>query len=259
MSAEERIGRRKLSDAVFERLEAMIGAGELPVGSTLPSERALMDRFGVGRPAIREALQALQGLGLIQINHGERARVRALTPDAVLRRIDLPARLLLSASPDNLQHLKQARLLLECGVVRAAAAVASSDDAGRLQDAIAAQRKRLAAIDEFIAHDIAFHVLIAEIAGNPILIAASRAMLGWLRQYRSELLHWSGKESVTIAEHTEIARAIADRDAAAAERAMTRHLERSDELYVHDAARRTAPVKRRQPAASPQAKSSPAR
>ena len=49
------IVRRKLSDEVFDRLKAMITGGELTPGDAMPSERDLMERFGVGRPAIREA------------------------------------------------------------------------------------------------------------------------------------------------------------------------------------------------------------
>src|SRR5687767_2162620 len=68
----EQIVRRKLSDEVFARLKAMITSGELQPGDEMPSERELMERFGVGRPAIREAMQALAGMGLVVISHGER-------------------------------------------------------------------------------------------------------------------------------------------------------------------------------------------
>jgi DNA-binding FadR family transcriptional regulator len=49
----EKITRRKLSDQVFDRLRAMILTGELAAGAVVPSERALMARFEVGRPAVR--------------------------------------------------------------------------------------------------------------------------------------------------------------------------------------------------------------
>ena len=55
----EKISRRKLSDQVLDRLRDMIRRGELKAGDVMPSERALMERFGVGRPAVREALQSL--------------------------------------------------------------------------------------------------------------------------------------------------------------------------------------------------------
>ena len=56
----ETIARRKLSHEVLDRLVAAIESGEYSPGSQLPSERELMTRWGVGRPAIREAMQALQ-------------------------------------------------------------------------------------------------------------------------------------------------------------------------------------------------------
>src|SRR5687767_14417961 len=61
----EQIVRRKLSDEVFDRLERMITSGELQPGDEMPSERVLMERFGVGRPAIREAMQSLANKGLV--------------------------------------------------------------------------------------------------------------------------------------------------------------------------------------------------
>src|SRR3978361_2579642 len=121
LPATEPIARRKLSDEVFDRLKVMITSGEVRPGDAMPSERDLMERFGVGRPAIREAMQALSNLGLITISHGERARVCALTPDSLFRQIDLPAQLLLSSSSQSLTHLMAGRLLFEGGMGRTGA------------------------------------------------------------------------------------------------------------------------------------------
>ena len=63
-SLHDRIVRRKLSDEVFDRLKAFIAWGELQPGDEMPSERDLMEQFGVGRPAIREAMQQLSNMGL---------------------------------------------------------------------------------------------------------------------------------------------------------------------------------------------------
>ena len=68
------VGRRKRAHDVADKLEAMIAADEFEVGSQLPSEKELMARFGVGRPAVREALFMLQQQGRIEIASGARAR-----------------------------------------------------------------------------------------------------------------------------------------------------------------------------------------
>ena len=81
----EPIVRRKLSDEVFVRLKSLITTGELSAGDEMPSERELMERFGVGRPAIREAMQALANMGLVAISHGERAKVLELTAKAIFQ------------------------------------------------------------------------------------------------------------------------------------------------------------------------------
>ena len=229
----DKIVRRKLSDQVLERMEDLILRGGIAPGDTLPSEHALMDRFGVGRPAIREAMQALHTRGLITISHGERSRVNALTPEAVLRQGDAVARMLLSAAPENLEELKQARALFELGMVRFGAARATPEDVAELRGLIERQRARLGEPAAFIEADIDFHVRLAGLSGNRILSAVSQAMLGWLFRFHSDLLIWSGHEDVTLAEHAGIVDAIEAADAERAAAAMEAHLARSNALYRH--------------------------
>jgi len=64
------IRRRKLSEEAVLRLEAMIRDGTFPSGSLLPPERELMKVFGVGRASIREALYALNRMGLVLLRNG---------------------------------------------------------------------------------------------------------------------------------------------------------------------------------------------
>ena len=72
----EPVQRRSLPDAVFEQLVAEIVAGGVPPGDALPPERALTEQLGVNRQAVREALQRMQSMGLVDIRHGEPTRVR---------------------------------------------------------------------------------------------------------------------------------------------------------------------------------------
>ena len=228
----ERIHKRKLSDEVFDRLKRLIVEGGLPPGSEMPSERELMERFGVGRPAIREAMQALSKIGLVEISHGERARVLELTPLAVIRQVDQAAHIMLSKSADSLEHLKNARLFFERGMVREAARKATATDVALLRGTLEDQRNALGDASRFIAADMRFHTQIAAMSGNPIFAAVSEALLGWLKAYHNDMLIWAGKETFTLAEHGEIIDCIAAHDEDGAEAALVRHLERSRGLYA---------------------------
>lgn len=229
---DDQIVRRKLSDEVFDRLHDLIASGEVGPGDEMPSERDLMERFGVGRPAIREAMQSLHNMGLISISHGERAKVAALTPRTMFKQLDVVARMLMLTSPESLEHLKGTRLFYERGLVRIAAERATSTDIDVLEAILASQKSHYGNSELFIDDDIAFHRKIASISGNPILEALSRSLLKWLFEYHIEMLIWTGQENVTLQEHSAILDCIKAGDPDAAERAMVIHIERSRGLYA---------------------------
>jgi DNA-binding FadR family transcriptional regulator len=228
----EPIVRRKLSDEVFDRLENMITSGELTPGDEMPSERVLMERFGVGRPAIREAMQSLAKMGLVSISHGERAKVLKLTARSILQQVDPTAKIMLAQSMDTLEHLKSARIFFERGIAREAALKASDKDVAELRAIVERQRDSLGDADAFISADMEFHIRIAKISGNPIFVAVSESMLAWLREYHTHMLIWTGKEKYTLVEHEEIVDKLAVKDADGAEAAMLNPLERSRALYT---------------------------
>lgn len=228
----EPIVRRKLSDEVFDRLENMITSGELTPGDEMPSERVLMERLGVGRPAIREAMQSLAKMGLVSISHGERAKVLKLTARSILQQVDPTAKIMLAQSIDTLEHLKSARIFFERGIAREAALKATDKDIAELRTIVERQRDSLGDADAFISADMGFHIRIAKISGNPIFVAVSESMLAWLREYHTHMLIWTGKEKYTLVEHEEIVDKLAVRDADGAEAAMLNHLERSRALYT---------------------------
>jgi DNA-binding FadR family transcriptional regulator len=69
------VARRSLGDQVFDQLCGQILHGELPAGSALPGERALVELLGVNRQAVREAIKRLEQAQLVDVQHGGRTTV----------------------------------------------------------------------------------------------------------------------------------------------------------------------------------------
>ncbi|WGF90115.1 transcriptional regulator NanR [Marinivivus vitaminiproducens] len=229
MAATGPIQRRKLYQEVLDRLLQRIEEGEFGPGDHLPSERALMEAYHVGRPAVREALQTLARSGIVTISHGERARVSMPTAATVIEQVAESARHLLQTQPQTLEHLKEARLLFEKVMVRRAAERATPAGVARLEAHLAVHRQ--ARTEDFLAKDMLFHREIAAMSGNPIFPALVEAMFEWLAAFYVKLVRLPGTEQLTIAEHERILAAIAAHDPDAAERAMDDHLSRANQLY----------------------------
>jgi DNA-binding FadR family transcriptional regulator len=228
-----KIIRRKLSDEVFDRLLKEIESGGYSPNAHIPSERELMAAYGVGRPAIREAMQRLEKLGLIVISHGERARVSQPTVADVIGQIEHAARHILATQPQSLSQLQDARIFFEIGMVREAARMAGPADIKRLEAALTRQASYLERDPgRFVTADMEFHTTIASITRNAVLEAVSRAMLHWLSMFHASLLLWKGHESVTLEEHRLILDAIIAHDEDGAADAMRVHLQRSRGLFL---------------------------
>lgn len=224
------IPRRKLYEDVAARLEAMIQEGRYAPGDQLPSERDLMKLFGVGRPAVREALFALQKMGLVAVNSGERARVTAPSPKVVFDSLAGTARHLL-ATADGVRHFQEARTMFEAGLARHAAEHATQTDLRELKSALDANRQALGNVAAFERTDVAFHYLLALIPRNPIFTALHQAIIAWLTEQRTISLQQSGQNLIAYRAHEAIYDAIAARNPDGAERAVRSHLAQVARTY----------------------------
>ncbi len=228
------IPRLKLSDHIQQRLLEIIHSGELAPGDTIPSERELMEAYSVGRPAIREAMQNLQRMGLIEIRHGERPRIAEPSFDKILGQMGETMRHLLTHSSTSMEHLKEARLIYEDIMVRIAAERRTAEDIKRLKEILKAQKAAQNDSPEFLRQDGNFHSEIARISGNPIFEGLSRTFFEWLTHFHFDLVRSPGLEKLTLKEHGKILRAIESGDPDAAAKELNGHLTRADKLYHQD-------------------------
>lgn len=217
----------------MDRLLELIKAEGLEPGDKLPSERNLMVRYGVGRPAIREALQNMAHVGLITLTQGERASVAAPDFSNVMQAVSLTTSGILRSSSESLDELKEARLLFELQMVRLATQRASAAAIKKLEDRYHAHVDSLTDSDAFLKNDALFHREIAAMTGNTIFANLSQALIEWLAEFHQELVRLPGAENMTLSEHASILDAIRARDADAAETAMRIHLTRANSLYRH--------------------------
>lgn len=218
------IERRKLFEHVAQHLEGLILSGKLKPGERLPPERELQTAFGVGRPAIREALITLERAGLVEIGNGAPARVARPSAEGLLSAMIPTVRHMLSTVEGN-RSFQAIRLLVEVGLVRQAAKEATP---GFLADLKAALDHNFACADrheDFIVSDVAFHYCIGTFAGDPAILAIHAAVNDWLIHQREVAGREPGEAQNACAAHQRIFQAIEARDPDAAEHAMRTHLQ----------------------------------
>lgn len=226
------VKRPKLSTRVEEELIAMLQSGDWLPGDVLPSERELMARFGIGRPAIREALQKLELMGLVDIRHGGRPRVAMPTVDQMFSRLSETVYHVLSHSAGSLTYLLEVREIIEMQMARTAAELHDPEMIERIRAALNAQEAVLNAPKEFMELDGLFHLEIARASGNPIAVEMCRAIFSWLKDFHSQWVRRPGLGALTLAEHRVILRAIEEADPEGAALAMKTHLNRANSQYA---------------------------
>ncbi|WP_248960992.1 FadR/GntR family transcriptional regulator [Sphaerisporangium perillae] len=222
----DRTRRTRAFEEVLFQIERRITDDGLKVGDRLPGERQLAEQLQVSRSSVREAIRVLETLGVVssQVGRGPDAgAVLTSRPDSALT--DL-LRLSLGLSSLSLREVIDTRLMIERWSAEQAAHAATGaagSDADAMAEAVRAMESAQTA-EDFVEHDIAFHVAIAEASGNRLVAAVMRALRGAMRRYAIEAVERLGDTRVLREDHRRIHDAIAAGDAAGAVDAVTTHL-----------------------------------
>lgn len=159
---------REKPQQIADELRRLIVAGELDEGDSLGHEPELIERFGVSRPSLREALRILEAEGLISVVRGVQGGVVVHRPDQ--RQTARTAALVLQTRNVSLADVFQARTILEPAAVRLIASARSRKAAVRgLRELIAAQRAVLDDPEAFGRANADFHAGLVALAGNQTL------------------------------------------------------------------------------------------
>ncbi len=161
-------------EAIIEQIVSKIRDGELKEGTKLPSERQLIDMLNVSRSSVREALQGLAAMGLVETRSGEGTFIKQKRASFDLYGSNLEE--LNEALQKEMRHsLREARLILELGIVRFAAENINEESKQIVNNAwlVLADFEVMAIEDpthmNWQIHD-QFHLSLAEASGNPFLI-----------------------------------------------------------------------------------------
>ena len=208
------INRQNAAEAVFEDLRSAIESGVLSLGTRLPSEAALAERYGVSRPIVREALRSAQTLGLTQTRTGSGTFVIATAPSPEITYGAYSAR-----------DLMEARPVIE---VPAAgwAARRRTDEQLRVLTELCAEMKREKDLDKWVSLDSRFHCVIAEASDNAVFIKVvldARDALATQSQLINLVAH---RRPASNREHQRIVDAIASGSFEDSQEAMRDHLAR---------------------------------
>lgn len=160
--------RREKPEQIADELRTLIIAGELDEGDSLGHEPDLIERFGVSRPSLREALRILEAEGLITVVRGVLGGVVVHRPDQ--RLTARTAALVLQARNVSLADVFDARTIIEPSAVRlVASGRGRRGSAKRLRELIDEQEDAIDDPDEFGRANARFHEELVAMAGNQTL------------------------------------------------------------------------------------------
>jgi GntR family transcriptional regulator, transcriptional repressor for pyruvate dehydrogenase complex len=213
-----RVPRRKLARTVAEQL--LDAVRDLPSGTRVPSERELTAQLGVGRSTVREALNGLALLGVVEIRHGQGVFV---VDDA--NRVGERGMLEAALRQGVTKEFVEARLLVEVEVARLAASRRTEDDLHQLLETIKQQEGRLAGdIAPLLEVAANFNVVLAEAAHNEVLAAMIQSFVALMLERAPKVYALDGFREWDLAEHRGLYEAVRDHDGDLAAERMRRHI-----------------------------------
>lgn len=223
------VSRTKLTASVFEQLLSYVVSGDWKAGDRIPPERDLCQQLGIARTSLREALKAMELVGMLDSRVGDGT--------FVCPRSEFLSRPLLWAftgsDHDELQEIMEARTIIEENLAGLAAERGTDDQIKQIGNAVQMMRDSIARGDSSLDADMAFHIAVSTAAQNGVLLNAVQLLRNLMRQWIHYKLLIPDVPEVVLKRHIAIYKAIAARKPAAARTAMRQHLEETMTLVTH--------------------------
>lgn len=215
-------------EQVFDQMQQLLIEGVWKTGEKIPSENELCETFGVSRITIRQAMQKLKALGLIETRTGSGSYVRKVQLDDTLQ--DLVP--LMYIGNISQRQVFQFREMIDTESIRIAAPIATSEDLDRL--AFLIEKMRKAADDSngelFSRYDLEFHMEIVKITKNPLIIRTNQILLHVLAESMNSVIE-KMRFAPGLDYHARILKAMKEHDGPLAEKLMREHIRQNYQYF----------------------------
>ncbi len=208
-------------EQVFEQMQGLLIEGAWHSGDKLPSENELSATFGVSRMTIRQSMQKLKALGLIETRTGSGSFVRELAPEDSLNEL-IP---LMYIGKPSQRHVFQFREMIDSESARIATPLAGFRNLRQLEELLEKMKKASDADDgkAFSHYDLNYHTAIVKLTGNPMIIRAYEILQTALKESMFAVIE-KMRYTPALNYHRKILDAMKARDAVLAEQLMREHI-----------------------------------
>ena len=215
---------KKISSQIADQIRESILAGEYAPGEKLPPERELINAFGVSRPSVREALNLLTAMGLVESSQGGGTVVRSLIDSQQGKAL----RDLIRATLDRAIEVIEVRKGIESWAAYYAAQRAQPEDIQRMQDILSRMEDNLVDLQSSEDLDAGLHLCIARATRNVIWLLMIQSLFEAMKEFQGgvwRVVYRTKRDyRLLYKHHATIVAAIGDHDPEGARQAMLNHL-----------------------------------
>ncbi|MCU1574888.1 MAG: GntR family transcriptional regulator [Micrococcaceae bacterium] len=210
-----------VTDAAILKIKEMILHGELKPGDRLPPEKELSENLGLSRSSLREAVKALEIIRVLDVRRGDGTYVTSLEPRLLMEAMSFVVDL---HQDTSILEVFEVRRILEPAAAAMAAHRMDGSHLERLRGCLAAVDPETQA-EDLVGHDLQFHAIIAEAAGNSYLMSLLDSLSsGTVRARVWRGLTENDAVARTLQEHAAITDALEQRDAELVRSLLTVHI-----------------------------------